>query len=56
MRALTVVLLDGKVLRDTEPLADMALYVKVILKTPTQVHEGRTVAIKAGMDSLVTWN
>lgn len=34
----------------------MALYVKVLLKTPTQVHEGRTQSLRAGKDSLVTWN
>lgn len=34
----------------------MALYVKVILRTATQVHEGRTQALSAGRDSLVTWN
>lgn len=54
--ALNIVLLDGKVQRDTEWLTDMALYVKVILKTPSQVHEGRTQAIKGGKDSLITWN
>ena len=56
MRSLSLVILDGKVFRDTEPLADMALYVKVILKTPTAVLEGRTQAIKGGKDSLITWN
>jgi hypothetical protein len=56
MRSLTLVVLDGKVFRDTEPLADMSLYVKVILKTPTAVFEARTQPIKGGKDSLITWN
>ena len=54
--SLSVVLLDGRVQRDTEPLTDMALYVKVVLRTATQIHEGRTQAVRAGKDSLATWN
>ena len=34
----------------------MKLYVKVFLKTATGCQQARTQAIKAGVDSLVSWN
>ena len=54
--SLSIVLLDGRVQRDTEAFTNMSLYVRAVLKTATQIHEGRTQAIRAGKDSLATWN